>query len=769
MSLKLESQMNKKIYICGMHSGQNPSAGVGIARSIRKAFPNLPIVGVDYWQGSSGLHDESVDEVLIFPQWKQIDRTRHLAQIRKILDDGNLWISALDVEVYWLAQNFGGHPNLLVPSGSALKMTAKPNVEAFTSLGFKVPENISAFLSDVEVHSFLRQIGWQCWLKGPYHDAKRISSWEVFEKARENMQKEWKTSHLFLQRHKIGNEESICFAAYHGELVSAVHMEKRLITPEGKTWAGHVTPVSPELLDGLKTVLRRLEWSGGGEIEYTRDPDGTKWIIECNPRFPAWIYGSALVGLNLPGRLVARALNLPIIETKSLYPFFTRVVQEVVAKEAIGIPMPPDPSLTPWPAGGQKGKAGPMQSSLIPPLRETMELRTLDSIDEEREAIAVRIPEHVPAPYSAEIDMVTESFDGETPTRIHLHSWTMSRFQELLDGIKPTKMFSPEIRIGYSIKTCPTTEHISKAQKSGFYMECISQLEIERALNSGAQPNQIILNGPGKFWPLTRPPVTGLHMLFADSIEELNRVLEIPNIAECIGIRICLPKLQSRFGVHVDEYEPFQELIASIKKIKGKAKLGLHFHMPSWIIGVNRWKDAFQSVLTWCEAIEQLTHVPIEHLDLGGGFYPTDLVGLNFRWIQEMVKMSLPRVDGIYFEPGRSLTQEGEIVVSRVLSVRRDTDKKVSEIVVDACVAELPLIQSYSHRIFFRPAANEGPTSEFRVLEKGAAKILGRVCMESDILSAGMKLPEDISIGDKIIFADAGAYERSMSYAFGRG
>ena len=43
-----------------------------------------------------------------------------------------------------------------------------------------------------------------------------------------------------------GNEESIAFAAYQGELLGAVHMQKRLLTPEGKTWAGRVTPVDPE-------------------------------------------------------------------------------------------------------------------------------------------------------------------------------------------------------------------------------------------------------------------------------------------------------------------------------------------------------------------------------------------------------------------------------------------------------------------------------------------------------------------------------------------
>ncbi len=760
----------KKIYISGMHSGQNPSAGVGIARCLRKAFPDLTLVGVDHWQGSSGLHDSSVDEAFLLPQWKQIDRKRHISQIHAILDEGNLWISALDVEVYWLAQNFGTHPNLICPSGSALKRTSKPHVEAFTHLGFEVPENISAYLSDNEVHSFLRQNAWQCWIKGPYHDAKRVTSWEVFQQARDKMQKDWKTTQLFVQKNMIGNEESICFAAHQGELISAVHMEKRLITPEGKTWAGRVTPVTSELFQGLKTTIRKLEWCGGGEIEYTRDPDGKKWVIECNPRFPAWIYGSALIGNNLPGRIVSKAWDLPLLESQSHYPFFTRVVQEIAAKETVGIPLPPDPSLTPWPVDGQKGKSGPSQSSFIPPLRDTMDFRGFDSEDEEFEPTPIRIPESVPQLYSDEVNSVTSDFSGETPSRIHLENWTMSRFQSLIDSVQQSKKRSPEIRIGYSVKTCPTDMHLAKARKSGFYTECISQMEVHRALRAGTPSNEIILNGPGKFWPLTTPPVMGLHMLFCDSFEEFDRVLEIPSISGCIGMRIRLPKLPSRFGIPVDEYENFERIIAGIKKLKGQAILGFHFHMPSWIIGVKRWKEAFQSILTWCEVVENLTHVPVQRLDFGGGFFPSDLEGLNFEWIQRSVHSALPKVEAIYFEPGRSLTQEGEILVSRVLSVRKSPKaKEVSEVVVDACVAELPLIQSYAHRIFYKPSEFSDSADACQIVEKGKTKVLGRICMESDILNTGIKLPDNIKIGDLIIFGDAGAYERSMSYDFGRG
>lgn len=759
--------MTKKVYISGLHSGQNPTAGAGIARCLRKAFPKIYLVGVDHWQGSSGLHDAIIDETLLLPRWDQINKERYVAQLREILDAGHIWIPALDVEVYWLAQNFGTHPNLLSPSGEALQGTAKPDVKGFANLGFGVAESISAFSSDEEIHAFLRQNSWQCWLKGPFHEAKRINSWDAFLRHRHDMEKDWKTSRLFLQKNIFGTEESICFAAVHGELVSAIHMEKRIITAEGKTWAGGVKQLEPELLSQLKKSLAEMGWSGGGEIEYTRDPDGKKWIIECNPRYPAWIYGAATTGMNLPGRMLSRALDLAFIEPKSPFPYFTRVVQEIPVREMIGLPRPLDPSMNKWPTGGGKGKGGPSHSTYLPPLRDSMEFRRDDVLTEEDEDIKAVPPKTPSDSYSKEVEMMTESFAGETPLRLPMEHWTQYRFQNLLDRLQATKASSPEIRIGFSIKTSPTDYHINLARESGFYMECISQKEIHRAIGLGASPKDVILNGPGKFWPLTQPPVTGLHSLFCDSVEEFNEVIEMPNIAECVGMRIKLPQLSSRFGIPFDDFEHFQKILSAIRKMKGRADLGFHFHMASWSIGVKRWKEAFRSILTWCQSVEELTGVKVRRLDLGGGFFPSDLQELNFAWIQSAVRNALPSVQAIYFEPGRSLTQEGEILVSRILSVRKPEEEKApSEVVVDACIAELPLISNYPHRMFFKSSNSD---DRALVLGKGKTKILGRICMENDVLSDGINLPPDIKIGDYIIFGDAGAYERTMSYDFGRG
>ncbi len=746
--------MKKKIYLSGMHSGQNPASGLGIARCIRRAFPELKLVGVDHWQGSSGLHDSLIDEVFLLPQWSQISDEVHVAAIRKLLDDGHLWIAAMDMEVHWLSDKLGSHPNLLAPSARVLELTAKPSVKALAGLDFRVPEFIGAAEPDTDLHAFLRYSGWQCWLKSPYHDAKRISSWSAFERSRDSMAKDWRTSRLFLQRHVTGIEETIAFAAYDGKLLACAHLEKKQATPEGKTWSGRISPLDDALFEQLCEIMQRLGYSGGGEIEFVRDPDGQKWIIECNPRFPAWIFGGALAGRNLPGRLVSHVWNLPMLESRPRYPYFTRVVQEIPAKESVGIPLPEDATSHVWSADGKYGKTGRSFSAALPKIHETGGADAIDA--------------YVPPAMLDEIGRAAASFDGESPARVHLETWTRSRFHGFAERVRACLSRAPELRVGYSVKTSPTDDFLRKAIDFGFLAECISQKEIHRALDFGFKPEQIILNGPGKFWPMEIPPVTGLHMSFCDSVEEFERAIAIPNLAKCLGFRIQLPSLDSRFGNGLSEFKDFERLLHAVRSLGRKAELGFHFHMPSWSIGVQRWFEALDSLLLWCKSVEALTGITVRRLDLGGGFFPSDLDRLDLAELQSRVRAALPGVRALYLEPGRALTQESEALVSRVLDVRRTCEKELVSVVVDASIAELPLARAYPHRVFHLAQSGDGGKQCAR-LEKGQTRILGRICMEDDILAAHLKFPETVDIGDLVIFGDAGGYERTMSYGFGRG
>jgi diaminopimelate decarboxylase len=99
----------------------------------------------------------------------------------------------------------------------------------------------------------------------------------------------------------------------------------------------------------------------------------------------------------------------------------------------------------------------------------------------------------------------------------------------------------------------------------------------------------------------------------------------------------------------------------------------------------------------------------------------------------------------------------------RVLETRGE-EGEIAEAVVDGSIAELPMYFFYPHRVMARDHAGR-----WRPLRRGKTRLMGRLCMEHDVVASSIELPEGTRPGDVLVFCDAGGYDRSMSYVFGRG
>ena len=82
-------------------------------------------------------------------------------------------------------------------------------------------------------------------------------------------------------------------------MIGAVSMCKRALTDKGKAWAG-VSTLDLELHEMTAKLIAELQWRGPLEVEVLRDKKGDTYLIEINPRFPAWVYLTHGVGRNLP-------------------------------------------------------------------------------------------------------------------------------------------------------------------------------------------------------------------------------------------------------------------------------------------------------------------------------------------------------------------------------------------------------------------------------------------------------------------------------------
>jgi diaminopimelate decarboxylase len=735
--------VRETIFVSGLHSGPNPSAGIGVALALREAFPSARLIGVDYWVGSSGLHHEVFDGTWLKPSWDLIETDLYAREVQAALDRGAFWIPTLDLEGAWLARALPPRSGLLAPSETALARTRKPRPAIADMLPFAMPPSLDLTASDEDIHAFCRVHSWRVWIKGPFHEAVAVANWRQFEDVRTWMGKRWQIDRLSVQAHVRGYEESISFAAVGGRLAGAVYMEKRIVTPEGKTWAGRIGEVPGDILSAVETAVASLGWTGGAEIELLRDVDGRLSLLEWNPRFPAWVYGAALAGRNLPATLVRAAMGM-VESPGPLYNHreFTRVVMEVPVRADLPLPFLPEPEHGQIYAGGKYGAA----LDVIVPL-----------LGAERVASRAPAPPPPPSP-ETETDLRAAAGMVETPHRMFLPRTAAAAFARLAAGIVVDDV---NLHCAYSLKTCPDTEYLTLARNAGMLAECISQFEVRRALETGWPAGAILLNGPGKWWPATAPVADGLRAVFCDSVEELEHLAVSARSDRLWGVRLRIPGFLSRFGLRVDDPTAFERLCNVVAALPRSQPFGVHVHMASTLVGIGHWRDVVESAIVWARTIESVTGRAVSALDLGGGYHPDDFARIPFAEIARFARQSLTSLRDVYVEPGRALTQATMAMVTRVLDARRNRGK-LDEVVVDTCIADLPLAGAYPHRVFRMVDDRPIPVG------RGQVRVLGRICMEDDILFHGLDLPESLSVGDCLVIADAGAYERSMSYGFGR-
>ncbi|MBV8687442.1 MAG: ATP-grasp domain-containing protein [Alphaproteobacteria bacterium] len=754
-----------KIYISGLYCGGNPQPGVGIARSLREGYPEATLIGVEYSNRVSGIHWQGLDDLWIQRPWNELDLESYAGKVRRVLDEGGLWISGSDLEAMWLASLFpGGHAGLLAPPPDALKRIAKPAVPAHAGLPVRIPTYVATDLPDWDLHAFCRANDWRVWLKGPYYDAARTPTWDSFVAARNALTKVWSTERLFLQAHVSGYEESVMLCAYRGELLGCVSMRKRDITPEGKTWAGDVSPVDPAFEAPLRRIVRELNWTGGGELEMVRDPGGQLWLLEVNPRFPAWVHGATIGGYNLPALLVQGASGARAVKAEARAAEFTRVVLEVPVRDDYPLPPLPEPFAG---AVGHSMKHPSGLTSLAQRLHKSNP-ELLEIVGEPAGPAAGGKPA-VPDTFIADI----AAYDLETvqtPRFLYLESTASGLFKRAAERSRRLGTDEVQVVSGYSIKTNPDERLIRLALENGFYAECISLLEAQKALQIGFRPDQVILNGPAKWWPEGLMPKERLHAVFCDSVADLDRCVAMAAgdlASRHVGIRLRTPNVVSRFGIPLDSPQTFSKLVEAVGRLPDEAAFGVHFHMASSNIGVAQWWHLFESMLKWCRSIERLTGRTIEILDMGGGWFPDDWHAEDesrFSRAVETVKALLPAVRQIVSEPGKAMAQPSMALAMRILEIQEHEEDHV-EAVVDGSIAELPMYAFQPHRILRQC----GETGALQPLGRGKTHLMGRLCMEHDIVASNVALPEGTRAGDVLIFCDAGGYDRSMSYVFGRG
>ncbi|MCH2043449.1 MAG: ATP-grasp domain-containing protein [Saprospiraceae bacterium] len=304
------------IALTGLNAIDNPGSGIAVIRGLREAQAfDVKIVGLCYENLEPGIYmRDLVDKVYQIPYpsmgcetlLSRIEYIHHRAQIDVIIPN-------FDAELYSFIRLA---PRLrqmgiqsLLPTVKQFDARLKGNLNQFgAQYGISVPKSLAVF-NIAELEGSLAELDYPIMIKGKFYEAFVAYSLEQARAYYYKLTAKWGTP-IILQQYIKGQEYNItALGDGKGRLLGAVPMRKTYITETGKAWAG-ISIDDPQLLEMAQSIVEKTAWGGGLELELIKEDETNRtYLIEINPRFPAWIYLAVGCGQNHPEALVRTAMG----------------------------------------------------------------------------------------------------------------------------------------------------------------------------------------------------------------------------------------------------------------------------------------------------------------------------------------------------------------------------------------------------------------------------------------------------------------------------
>ena len=327
-----------KIAVTGLNAIDNPGPGVAVIRGLLEAKSfDATIIGLAYESLEPGIYmHDIVDRTYQIPYPTSgtdllLERLTYINE-KESLD---VIIPNFDAELFSFIKlepklkNMGIH--MFMPTLEQFEERLKVNLPKFgKKYDINVPKSESIYsISDFK--KYKDDFDWPIVVKGKHYDAKIAYNKDQLQTHFNKISAKWGLP-IIIQEFAHGSEYNVTGVGDgNGNTLSAVPMRKQYITDIGKAWGG-IAITDSKLLDLTHHFIKKTKWRGAFELELMKNKDGEFYLLEINPRIPAWVYLAVGVGQNIPELIVNLALGKDVepITTFNAGKMFIRYSWEMI-------------------------------------------------------------------------------------------------------------------------------------------------------------------------------------------------------------------------------------------------------------------------------------------------------------------------------------------------------------------------------------------------------------------------------------------------------
>ena len=338
-----------KIAVSGLNNTDNPAPGISVVKSLKDKYS---LIGFSYDPNEPGNYQKLVDKTYLMP-YPSLGFDELKTRLKYIKEKENIGaiIPNLDAELplyikYQKEINDMGI-KLCLPSAKNFELRNKNRLDTLSkSLNITYPETYEInSISELEKIIDDENLNFPLMIKGNYYKAYKTQNLEGAKEAFIKISNEWGFP-ILVQKVVEGEEINLVGVADgKGELKGAVAIKKLTTTDIGKIWTG-LTIQNEKLIQIAKDFVKLTKWRGPFELECMMNKnteinstkgtinhcDFNVYLIEINPRFPAWVYFATEIGVNLP-KIVMDIMEGKDVKPQLEYPsnkMYVRVVDEFV-------------------------------------------------------------------------------------------------------------------------------------------------------------------------------------------------------------------------------------------------------------------------------------------------------------------------------------------------------------------------------------------------------------------------------------------------------